>query len=178
MKLRKNRSPVTLTDLPIQFSQWTAWHDRSRLETPDSQPTMGVYLWARFVGTPPALPPYPSLSDELIYVGETNDLNVRPLGPRHHRVENYLELFAKVDPGLQQLYVSVYGVRPFRPKDQECHAWRAYTRHLEARIAWEYTKQFGRRPLLDYKRGKDEFALPPAIRPTPGARLKRSVNPR
>ncbi|HKZ76966.1 MAG TPA: hypothetical protein VJ124_01480 [Pyrinomonadaceae bacterium] len=65
---------------PIVFSEWVPWHERGRLKTPDGQPSMGVYLWARFAhGLPPTGHPYPGLPKELIYVGETNDLNVRPL---------------------------------------------------------------------------------------------------
>jgi hypothetical protein len=155
--------PDRLTEPPVTFSPWTPWQQRARLRTPDS--TMGVYLWGRF-STPldTSSLPYPDLGGDVIYVGETNDLNVRPLGPtRHHRVTNYLELFPD-DPTLAQLYVAVCTIAPFQPQDAACHAWRAFTRHLEARIGWEYTKRFGRRPLLDYKRGKDEFALAAAIR--------------
>jgi hypothetical protein len=154
-----------LREPPIAFSTWTRWQDRSRLRHPDAQPHMGVYLWARFRTPPDASSvPYPDLCEEVIYVGETNDLNVRPLGStRHHRVANYLELFPD-DPTLARLYVAVCTIAPFQPQDAACHAWRAFTRHLEARIAWEYTKLVGRRPLLDYKRGKDEFALPAAFR--------------
>jgi hypothetical protein len=163
--MNREAIPDRLTEPPVTFSPWTPWQERSRLRTPDAHATMGVYLWARFSTAPDASSfPYPDLREEVIYVGETNDLNVRPLGPtRHHRVTNYLELFPD-DPTLAQLHVAVCTVAPFRPQDAACHAWRAFTRYLEARIGWEYTKRFGRRPLLDYKRGKDEFALPDSIR--------------
>jgi hypothetical protein len=150
----------------VVFSSWMPWSGRAGLLATVPTPTMGVYVWARFATPPkPSARVYPDLPEELIYVGETNDLNIRPLGSRrHHRVANYVELFPD-DPKLRKLYVAVCRLAPFRPQDPECHAWRALTRYLEARIAWEYTKTFRRRPLLDYKRGKDEFALPTGIRP-------------
>lgn len=97
-------------------------------------------------------------------MGETNDWNVRPLGPkRHDGLAKYVEFFPE-DPNFAQLYVSVCEVVSFRPQDLECHAWRAFTRHLEARPGWEYTKRFGKRPLLDYKHGKDEFVVSAELR--------------
>jgi hypothetical protein len=51
-------------------------------------------------------------------------------------------------------------IGPFRRSDPECHALRAYTRYLEARIGWEYARKFGRRPRLDYKKGKDDQYVP------------------
>jgi hypothetical protein len=146
-----------LREPSVVFSEWKPWHERSQLRL-THEPTMGVCLWAHFQGSSPSANPYPELPEELVYVGETNDVNVRPLGQRvHHRLANYRELCR--DPSLANLYVAVCRVAVFRQRDQECHAWRAFTRHLEAKIAWEYTKKFGKRPLLDYKRGKDEFAL-------------------
>lgn len=52
--------------------------------------------------------------------------------------------------------VSVCDVGPFRRSDANCHALRAFTKYIEARLGWEYTRTFGRRPRLDYKEGKDE----------------------
>lgn len=152
-----------VADPTVTFSKWTLWGDRVHLRSEDGKPSMGVYLWARFEHPSAAeVPSYPELCQQIIYVGEANDLNVRPLGPRHDRLEKYEGLFPD-DRNCKRLYVSVAHIRTFRRADRECHAMRAYTRFVEARIGWEYTKRFGRRPLLDYKRGKDEFALPTSV---------------
>ena len=121
---------------------------------------MGVYMWARFANPPgPKSCPFPDLPKELIYVGEANDLNTRPLGrARHHRLAHYIDRFPE-DSGFALLYVSVCRIAPFRPSDKKCHALRAFTRYLEARVGWEYARRYGKRPFLDYKKGKDEFAL-------------------
>ena len=120
---------------------------------------MGVYLWARF-DTPPApgFGRYPALPEQIIYVGESNDIEIRPLGSRRHgHVTKYLHEFPD-DQDLGRLYLSVCRIEPFRPNDLRCHALRGFTRFLEARIGWEYARKFGKRPRLDYKTGKDDFA--------------------
>jgi hypothetical protein len=143
-----------------KFSPWVQWDKRGSLKTAESIAVTGVYMWARFEHAPdPAIRPYPELPVELIYVGETNDLNARPLGNAiHHRLEHYDDRFPD-DPDHNHLYVSVCPVAPFVPRDKQCHTFRAFTRFLEAQVYWEYARRFDSRPGLDYKRGKDEFAL-------------------
>ena len=131
---------------------------------------MGVYLWAHFThGHRPAGPPYPDLPKRLIYVGETNDLNMRLLGPagrQHHRLRHYVTRFR--DEAFDCLYISVFHIEPFRQRDKRCNALRAYTRYVEDLVLWKYTEQFEERPALDYKTGKDEWRFP-----TRSAPLKR-----
>jgi hypothetical protein len=140
----------------LNFTSWVRWRERGRLIT--DEPTMAVYLWARFENPPPPVKPNPEhLPQELIYVGETNELNARLLRDgRHQRLVVYRAAFPD-DSNCERLFVSVAKVAPFRPQEQECHALRAFTRSAEARIGWEYAKRFGRRPRLDFKQNKDEF---------------------
>jgi hypothetical protein len=148
----------TLVEVPpVRFSPWTRWARRRELKSKDGQPSLGVYVWARFEQPPSSdARPYPDLPAEVIYVGQTNDLNVRPLGAhRHHRLASYRETYRK-DPTCERLYVSVHHVEPFVRADARSHALWAYTRYLEALIGWEYVQKYGRRPALDYKRGKDK----------------------
>ena len=148
---------------PIVFSEWVPWHERGRLKTADGQPSMGVYLWARFEHSQrPTGRPYPELPVELIYVGETNDLNDRPLGAggqRHHRLRHYATRFPK-DHGYRYLYISVFHVHRFRRRDKHCNALRAFTRYVEDLVYWEYTRRFDERPALDYKTGKEPWLFP------------------
>jgi hypothetical protein len=92
-------------------------------------------------------------------VGETNNLDTRPLTGWHHRLDHDDDQFPR-DRNYEHLYVSVYVVGSFRQSDPRCRALRAFTRYIEARLGWEYTRWFGRRPRLDYKKGKDEPHVP------------------
>jgi hypothetical protein len=140
---------------PVAFTPWVRWKKRHELRSKDGQPSMGVYLWARFRRPPvPQASPYPELPPEVVYVGQTNNLNVRPLGvPRHHRLAHYIDTFG--DREHRHLYVSVCHVRPFIRNDSDCYSLWAYTRYLEARLYWEYVQRYRRRPALDYKSGKE-----------------------
>src|SRR5262245_29752654 len=83
------------SDPPVVFSAWTCWSDRSKLRTLDGQPVMGVYMLAQFSSPPgPEMAPYPNPAEQVIYVGETNDLNGRPLsGASHDALKKYRLLF-------------------------------------------------------------------------------------
>ena len=81
-----------LIEPKIRFSKWVRWSDRGALGK--SSPCMGVYVWAHFRTAPPRdSRPFPDLPEELIYVGEGNDLNIRPLTGRHHRLKHYVDQF-------------------------------------------------------------------------------------
>jgi hypothetical protein len=146
-----------MIETPLVFSQWVPWKERHLLKTADSYPPLGVYLWSYFSQAPkPTVLPYPDLPTALIYAGETKNLNVRPLGShRHHRLLHYVDGFPE-DPGYTCLYVSVFHVDRFEPSDKWCLSLRAFTRYVEDRIYWEYTRRFGQRPALDYKNGKEK----------------------
>jgi hypothetical protein len=103
------------------------WRDRSRLTT--NEPTMAVYLWARFESLPPSIVPDPkNLSPELIYVGE-NELIAHLLrDQRHQRLLVYRATFPD-DPDFDLLFVSVAAVAPFRPQERNC---RTETEHGKA----------------------------------------------
>ena len=175
-----------LIEPKIRFSKWVRWSDRGALGK--SSPCMGVYVWAHFRTAPPRdSRPFPDLPEELIYVGEGNDLNIRPLTGRHHRLKHYVYQFPS-DPNYAHLYVSVCEVGPFRRSEPKCHTLRAFTKYIEARLGWEYARRFGRRPRLDYKEGKDEQYVPGlrmaggkqpnfAVHRT-GARVARASRPR
>ncbi|MGH7795649.1 MAG: hypothetical protein ACREQ2_12260, partial [Candidatus Binatia bacterium] len=95
--------------------------------------------------------PYPTLPEEVIYVGETKRLDLRPLAGLHHRLEHYRETFPN-DPGLKHLYVSVCRVCCFPGGFNEENAkkqyaiLRVYTQYVEAKIYWEYTQRWEHPP--------------------------------
>jgi hypothetical protein len=120
---------------------------------------MGIYAWAHFSKHPSRKSrPFPDLPRQMIYVGEANDINVRPLTGPHHRLKHYVDQFG--DRRYDRLYISVCEVELFRRSDPKCHALRAFTKYIEALLGWEYTRKFGRRPRLDYKKGKGDQCLP------------------
>lgn len=149
----------------VDFSEWVPWGDRARLRRKDG-PWLGVYLWAHFRRPPRAAElPYPDLPHQLVYVGESKDLDQRPLAGRHHRLRHYVEMFPR-DPNHRQLYVSVFRVQPFRAgyeskKARASYArLRVYTRYVEARLYWEYTQRWARPPALHYKKDRDDSREP------------------
>jgi hypothetical protein len=138
----------------IQFSEWVPWlTGREGIRQPIQ--SLGVYAWAHFQSSPdPNARPYPIIPEELIYVGETKDLNRRPLsGGSHHRLQHYRTTF-KDDSELRCLYVSVFHVEPYVSGGGRSRLLRAFTRYLEDKIYWEYVQKFGKRAALDYKTGK------------------------
>ena len=142
---------------PITFSEWVPWHDRARLKRAGRR-WLGVYLWGHFRQEPPSgTRPYPNWPEELIYAGETKDLDARPLGSRrHHRISHYLDTYGE-DTELKFLHVSVFRVACFSQTEDEGYVrLRAFTRYLEARIFWEYAQRWGHRAALDYKKGTDK----------------------
>lgn len=136
---------------PIAFSPWVHWDDRPQLI--DEQQFMGMYLWAHFHQKPDQtiVPSERALPEELIYVGETKNLNARPLrGLGHQRLEHYCDIFPG-DSNFSYLYVSVFRVECYEDSDR-CRGLRAYTRYVEDLIYWKYVEAHGRRAALDYKK--------------------------
>ena len=146
-------------DPEISFSEWTPWSERQLLKRRDG-PWLGLYLWGHFEQRPTeAERPYPALPKELIYVGETKHIDVRPLTGEHHRLAHYRDTFTG-DMDLKNLYVSVGRLEQF-PKGYagiEARAkyrkLRTYTQYLEAKIYWEYTKRWNSPPALHYKKSR------------------------
>jgi len=142
----------------ITFSQWTPWSDRARLRRSDGRPWLGLYLWGHFHQPPTSTEPYPKLPQQLIYVGETKHLDLRPLtGEQHHRLIHYRETFSDY-LNLELLYLSVCRVHSFpsgyRLPDAKVlyDALRVYTQYIEAKIYWEYTHRWMHPPALHYKK--------------------------
>jgi hypothetical protein len=140
-----------IEEMPILFTEWVHWRERARLVTPD--PHIGVYAWAHFHEQPGTdARPYPDLPSQLIYVGETKNLNYRPLGPGSHvGLERYAETYPS-DHRLNQLYVSVFRVKCVTEGDELCRVLRAFTRYVEDLMYWKYVQAFEKRPALDYAR--------------------------
>jgi hypothetical protein len=138
----------------IEFSKWVPWSKRAAVLTA-SEPWLGVYMWAHFHDAPatdtsPSIDPAPPR--ELIYVGETKNLNARAL---RRSAEGGLERYAETFPAdreLKHLYLSVCSVRPFQGNDEAYHVHRAFTRYVEDMIYWKFVKEFERRAALDYAR--------------------------
>jgi hypothetical protein len=79
---------------PISFSPWVHWDDREQLL--DEQQFMGVYLWAHFHRKPnqTMVTSEVALPKELVYIGESKNLNARPLhGLGHQRLVHYRNTF-------------------------------------------------------------------------------------
>jgi hypothetical protein len=144
-------------DPEIMFVAWTRWADMPEIRELGG-PWLGLYLWGRFNQPPSAVDrPYPDLPEEVIYVGETKHLDLRPLAGRHHRLAHYNETFPD-DGNLTNLYVSVCRLEHFPNgyDDDKVSAryrnMRVFTQYVEAKIYWEYTKKWGRPPMLHYKK--------------------------
>ena len=137
----------------IIFTAWCPWADRRSLRT--QTPHGGVYLWARFTEGAPDSPPWPELPQELVYVGETKNLNDRPLG-RHNRLSRYKKLFET--SSCDHLYLSIF--RVFETDTDSQRTLRAFTQYFEGLVDWQYTMQYGRRPAMHFKSGtpEDPFA--------------------
>jgi hypothetical protein len=135
----------------ILFTEWVPWDERATLAT--RLPRPGVYAWAHFHNAPSRQDrPYPDVPPELIYVGETKNLNLRPLAarPPHHRLKHYGEMYPVDKRERQKLFVSVFRVPPDLFGDPALRLVRAFTRFLEDQIYWEYARRHGRRAALDY----------------------------
>lgn len=141
----------------VAFGPWQPWGKLEDIRRNDGR-WLGVYLWAHFKGEPPTDSPTPTaLLEDVIYVGETKDLDVRPLSGRHHRLKHYRETFC-CDPDLTKLHVAVWRVERF-PKShsggvasERYRYLRVYTQFIEAQLYWQYTQQHGRPPKLHYKK--------------------------
>lgn len=103
---------------PVAFSEWAPWSERVHLSK--ELPLMGVYLWGYFPsGSRPKVPAFPELPQDVIYIGETNDLDARLLGPtgaRHQRLKQYVQAYPQ-DTRYACLHVSVFRVAPFQPRN-------------------------------------------------------------
>lgn len=133
------------------------WADRSSLRRSDG-PWLGLYLWARFEAGPSPSIPYPELPEEVVYVGETKNLDQRPLAGRHHRLAHWRDSFPD-DPQFTQLYLSICRLQQFQGGYAADAAktlyprLRVYTQYVEAKLYWEYTQHWGHLPALHYKKG-------------------------
>jgi hypothetical protein len=115
-------------------------------------------VWGHF-HTRPVEVVYPQLPAELIYAGETKNLNSRLLGPRrHHRLIHYRATFPS-DTELKRLYLSVFRVDTYR-RGERSRALRAFTRYVEDRIYWEYVQAFGQRTALNYAAKSGTIQIP------------------
>lgn len=149
---------LTPIDKPqLTFSPWTRWNDRASLRRSDGRPWLGLYVWGYFQNRRPSGAPYPDLPEQIVYVGETKHLDLRPLTEPHHRVSHYKETFPE-DVNLDNLYLSICRVRSFpggynSPDVKPLYdRWRVYTQFMEAKIYWNYTQRWRHPPALRFKR--------------------------
>ena len=132
-----------LTEPAVVCSPWTLWCDWSKLRR---ESWGGVYLFGCF-GHPPAHPPDPAqLPREVAYIGETKDLNGRPL-TAHNRVGRYREVLQ--DRRGERLFVPVAPL--YRTGCSEYLNIRAFAVFIEAKLDWQYTQTYGIRPALHFK---------------------------
>ena len=105
----------------VQFTVWEPWNQKTKLRT--TLPYGGVYLLGHFKPAPKQKPRVaPALPKNVVYVGETHDLNVRPLAT-HNRTRRYIQIFGDAD--YECLYVSVF--RIFRREETNRHLLRRYS---------------------------------------------------
>jgi len=131
----------------VVFSPWTAWAKRKVLKTDVGYG--GVYIWAKRLPRAPDLLVWPELDERIVYIGETKNLNDRPLS-WHNRIVRYRKLFG--DPDLSNLYVCT--CKAFKTGSGEEKELRAFTQYLENKLDWEFTRKYGRRPAMHFKEGK------------------------
>jgi hypothetical protein len=106
----------------------------------------GVYLLAHCSsGSAPANATLERLPFEVIYVGNTKNLNVRPARGCHSGVELY---HTRVDPTDERLFVTVAPL--FETACADYAVQRIYSHCIEAALVWTYTQRHGYPPLLNY----------------------------
>ncbi len=92
-------------------------------------------------------------------MGETKQLDRRPLGGQHHRLAHYRDTFP-ADQAFTQLYVAVFRVHQFpggysTPAAKRVYpSLRVYTQFIESKLYWEYTRRWERPPALHYKKDR------------------------
>ncbi len=113
----------------------------------------------------------------MIYVGETKHIDLRPLTGEHHRLAHYRDTFPD-DDGLKLLYVTVGRVERFPDGYEGAEArstyrrLRVFTQYIEAKIYWEYTKQWNCPLRFALQEEQEDLAGP--INAQPNTRLQPS----
>jgi len=137
--------PADIVEPKISFTHWAPWQERDELGT--EHPNGGVYLLARFERQPGKRSrPWPKLPKGVIYVGQTHNLNNRPV-KAHNRTERYNQMFG--DPSYTHLYVSVF--YSYETGCDLSFVLGAFSIQVEAMLVWEYVKQHGQLPAMHFK---------------------------
>ena len=106
-------------------------------------------------GRPSPTSPNPhDLPFEVVYVGETRDLNARPLTGSYARVQGrFVDLFGAT--GTQHLWVAVCPLYRVAEDDQEYAYQRTRSFYEEALLAWLYAQKHKHPPILQVKKRKE-----------------------
>jgi hypothetical protein len=149
-RLRRNTDDAALFYHHTRFGAWTPWLQRTTLRAQVSG--AGVYLLGYFEGADPsATSPNPNdLPFEVVYVGETRDLNARPLTGFYARVqERFVDLFGAA--ATQHLWVAVCPLYSVAEDHQDYAYQRTRSFYEEALLAWQYAQKHKHPPILQVK---------------------------
>src|SRR5262245_26357589 len=124
---------------PVVFSEWRQWGAPLVRFKPAEG---GVYLLAHSrSGTAPARATLESLPIEVVYVGNTKDLNTRP-----SHDHGGMRLYHKtIDPMNRRLFVTVAPLYVTGCEDYAVQ--RIYAEHVETLLIWNFTAQHHHPPV-------------------------------
>jgi len=133
-----------ITVRPIRFGDWRRWDKRRMDSVGPSQG--GVYLLAHCrSGSAPVTATVDSLPREVVYVGNTKDLDTRPGIGSHDGVKRYRQDIDSTDERLFVAFAPLY--------ESLCEDYamqRVYAEYAEAMLVWRFTEQHGHPPALHY----------------------------
>ena len=146
---RSSQTLGVVKQLLSAFSDWTPWSARAQL--PARSP--GLYMLARFAGAPP--PVKPSLSSNVIYIGETCGQSLHSrlyqfnrsgfLGKFGHSGGSTFASTYQAEQNPEWLFVAIAEVSLLEPQAS------AYIRYAERALLWEYVQQHGVYPQCNRK---------------------------
>ncbi len=138
------------TELPVVFGEWMRWDlPRDRSSSPSNG---GVYLLAHCcTGIPPTKATADCLPFEVIYVGNTKNLNARPAS-QHRGVKQHHDTFVRKD----RLFVAFAPL--YKTDCADYAAQRIYSEYVEAMLIWTYTKEHEHPPVQHYGH-KNKFPM-------------------
>lgn len=145
-KARVEATPA-VNRLRVSFGRWRKWLEVEPL----ARRVGGVYLLGHFPeGPSTAVPHHDALPRGVVYVGQSKDLNRRPLSS-HPREARYRELFG--DDACASLWVAVGELYETGCADYAMK--RVYADYVEMALAWEYASQHGHPLALHFKEGSE-----------------------
>jgi hypothetical protein len=130
---------------PVQFRDWQLWN-AAKAAPADAPACGGVYLLAHsHTGVKPERASPENLPREVVYIGVSNNLGMRPIRGTHTGVKDYHD---KIDGTNERLFVATAPL--FETGCEDYAVQRIYAEYVEAWLIWMFTKQHGYPPVLHY----------------------------